>query len=240
MAARRRGESRPTLLGSVGRGLAGMTANAGRGILESMLAKGSSVLGQFTAVKMPPAGNLAPSAFNQVAPKTLDPVVNALNGVGGKRGMNYLSNNTAPEIRQALVSQTAEIRGSLPLELRVEGNLAVAKINVPGLPQEMRAFSRFDHGELGFAPLPIGPTILEPMAIGKGGIVNGSEAYLRNVDGEFKILENIARALGDNPSATGQINLFTELQSCTSCAGAVMQFRQRYPGIQLNVFTGKQ
>jgi len=74
------------MLGSVGRGLAVMTANAGRGILESMLARGSSVLGRFAAVKMPSAGNLAPSAFNQVAPKTLDPVVNALNGVGGKGG----------------------------------------------------------------------------------------------------------------------------------------------------------
>jgi len=105
----------------------------------------------------------------------------------------------------------------------------------------MRAFSRLQNGELGFVPLPTGPTIFEPMKISpKNGTVNGEGAYLRNVDGEFKILENIARTLGYNPSATGQINLFTELRCCTSCAGAVMRFRQRYPGIQLNVFTGKQ
>ena len=68
--------------------------------------------------------------------------------------------------------------------------------------------------------------------------MDGSSAYLRDVDGEFKILENSAQILGDNTSATGQINLFTELKFCTSCAGAIMQFRQRYPGIQPNVFTG--
>ncbi len=162
--------------------------------------------------------------------------------VGAAKGgfPGYLSNSTAPEIRQALVSQTAEIRRALPLEFQSKGNLAIAEIDVPGLPQDVRAFSQFQNGELGFAPRPTGPTIFEPMEIGKGGVVNGKNAFLRDVDGEFKILENLARALGNNPSATGRINLFTELQSCTSCAGTVMQFRQRYPGIQLNVFTGKQ
>jgi filamentous hemagglutinin len=103
----------------------------------------------------------------------------------------------------------------------------------------MRAFSQFDNGEFGFAPKPAGTTILKPIKIGKGGVIDGSNAYLRDVDGEFKILENIARSLGNNTSATGRINLFTELKSCTSCAGAAMQFRQMYPEIQLNIFTGK-
>jgi len=85
----------------------------------------------------------------------------------------------------------------------------------------------------------MGTTILKPIKIGKGGMIDGANVYLRDVDGEFKILENIARSLGNNTSATGQINLFTELKSCTSCAGAEMQFRQMYPGIQLNIFTGK-
>lgn len=103
----------------------------------------------------------------------------------------------------------------------------------------MRAFSQFDNGELGFASLPTGPTIFEPMKVNTNGVIDTADGYLRNVDGEFKLLENIAQTLGNNTSATGQINLFTELKSCPSCAGAVMQFRQQYPGIQLNIFTGK-
>lgn len=139
-----------------------------------------------------------------------------------------------------MASQRADLRASLPTEFQSKGNLAIAELDIPGLPKDMRAFSQFQNGELGFVPRPTGPTIFEPMEIGKGGVVNGKNAFLRDVDGEFKILENVARTLGDNPSVTGRINLFTELQSCTSCAGTVMQFRQRYPGIQLNVFTGKQ
>ena len=30
------------------------------------------------------------------------------------------------------------------------------------------------------------------MSIGKGGVVNGGEAFLRNVDGEFKIMNKVA------------------------------------------------
>lgn len=151
----------------------------------------------------------------------------------------YLSNTTDPEIRQSLLTQTGELRALLPIELQSKGNLAIAEIDVPGLPKNMRAFSQYQNGEFGFVPRPTGQTIFEPLEIGKGGVVNGKNAFLRDVDGEFKILENAARMLGNNPTVTGRINLFTELRSCTSCASTVMQFRQRYPDIQLNVFTRK-
>ncbi|KAF1005598.1 MAG: 16S rRNA endonuclease CdiA [Luteibacter sp.] len=155
---------------------------------------------------------------------------------------SYLSNSSAPEVRQAFVSQAEKIRSTLPAEWQQKGNISIASIDVPGtgISSEMRAFSSFQNGENGFVSLPTGPTVLEPMSIGKGGVVNGKEAFLRNVDGEFKILENVARQLGDNVGIKGSINIYTELKSCTSCAGAIMQFREKYPGIQLNVFTGKQ
>jgi hypothetical protein len=33
--------------------------------------------------------------------------------------------------------------------------------------------------------------------------------------------------------------IFAEMPACTGCAGAVRQFRDMYPNIQLNVFTGE-
>jgi len=144
---------------------------------------------------------------------------------------DYLSNSSALEVRRELISITADLRASLPSEFQEVGNLAVAKVNVEGFSGNMKSFSRFADGEFGYTRLPDGPTILEPIKIGKGGIVDGKDAYLRNVDGEFKILENFSRSLGEDYSAMERVDLFTELRACTSCSGAIMQFRQRYPGI---------
>jgi hypothetical protein len=158
--------------------------------------------------------------------------------------INHLSNSSAPDVRQALASQAADLRSSLPAELRGRGNVAHARIDVDSLPdtKSMKAYSGFQNGEQGFAPLPTGETMLKAMNVSpamRGGVVDGPNAFPRNVDGEFKILENVAQALGNNPAAKGRIDLFTELDACTSCGGAVVQFRQLYPNIQLNVFTGR-
>jgi filamentous hemagglutinin len=88
--------------------------------------------------------------------------------------------------------------------------------------------------------MPNGPRVFEPLAVDRYGAVNTTGSFLRDVDGEFKILETTAQKLGNNPAAVGRIDLYTELRACTSCGGAIVQFRARYPNIQLNVFTGKQ
>ncbi|MBH1527747.1 hypothetical protein I5T99_01615 [Stenotrophomonas maltophilia] len=53
------------------------------------------------------------------------------------------------------------------------------------------------------------------------------------------MLEDVARTLGENRAATGRIDLFAELKMCASCSGAIVKFRGRYPGMQLNIFTGE-
>jgi len=151
----------------------------------------------------------------------------------------YLNNSSNPEIQSALIDQVARLRSSLPAELQGKGNMAFAQIDVPGIPNNMKAFSRLDSGEFGYAAVPKGPTVFEPLSVDKYGRVDTAGSFLRNVDGEYKILENIAQKLGENPLATGRIDLFTELKACTSCASTIIQFRTKYPGIQLNVFTGK-
>jgi YD repeat-containing protein len=159
---------------------------------------------------------------------------------GGASFTRYLNNVTNPEIRAAMLEQASSLRAELPVELQGKGNLAVARLDVPGLPDIMKAYSRFDSGELGYVAMPNGPRVFEPLAVDRYGAVNTTGSFLRDVDGEFKILETTAQKLGNNPAAVGRIDLFTELRACTSCGGAIVQFRARYPNIQLNVFTGKQ
>ncbi|HGM5043613.1 TPA: hemagglutinin repeat-containing protein [Stenotrophomonas maltophilia] len=149
----------------------------------------------------------------------------------------YLSNSTAPEIQQSLAGRASDLRATLPLELQAKGNIAVANVDIAGLPSELRAFSRYAEGEAGFVAAPEGETVFKPLSVGEWGKVDGKNAFLRDVDGEFKILENVARSLGDNPSAVGRIDLFTELKACASCSSVILQFRARYPRIQLNVYS---
>lgn len=57
------------------------------------------------------------------------------------------------------------------------------------------------------------------------------------MDTEFKILETVAQRLGNNFEAVGRINLMSEKTVCPSCSSVIQQFRDRYPKVQLNVFT---
>ncbi|MEU6217225.1 polymorphic toxin-type HINT domain-containing protein [Streptomyces sp. NPDC047022] len=58
-------------------------------------------------------------------------------------------------------------------------------------------------------------------------------------DTEFKLLNSIANRLGpSSDSIAGTINLHSELPMCDSCSSVVSQFRDMFPGIDLNVTTG--
>lgn len=69
--------------------------------------------------------------------------------------------------------------------------------------------------------------------------INTPDAYSRQSDTEFKILNDIDSRLGTNTSTKGVINLFTERRACAGCSDVIMEFRHKYPNIQLNVFAGK-
>jgi hypothetical protein len=166
--------------------------------------------------------------------REFDPKTVEINSFG-----RYLTNTSNPEIRAQFVSQAAEIRAGLPLELQERGNLGIAVLDVPGLPSNLRAFSGIQDGSYGFTPKPTGPSILDFLNVSSKGVINGSDAFARNVDTEYKILETAARTLGDNRLATGRIDLFTERKACASCSPGIQTFRKIYPGIQLNIFTGK-
>ncbi|MGQ3319041.1 two-partner secretion domain-containing protein [Pseudomonas brassicacearum subsp. neoaurantiaca] len=158
--------------------------------------------------------------------------------VGTKSVLVYLDNNSSPDIRNRLIGAVQDVRQDLP----DRGNVAFAEINIPALSSEqllMKSFSGYDQRVDDFLPKPNGSLdswILKPESA-TSKYIGGPGAYLRDADTEFKILETVAQRLGQNTNATGRINLLSEKAVCPSCTGVVLQFRERYPNIQLNVFT---
>ena len=159
----------------------------------------------------------------------------------------YKNNSTHPEIRDDLFNTVQDIRADLPDHLASTGNVGVAKLNVEGLPTSLKSHSRVGNigGEQieGFVSLPNKPQsewVFQPKDVSPvDGTVNGPNAFTRQYDTEFKILEDVAGRLGDNKNAAGTIDLFTERKACQSCTDVITEFREHYPNIQLNIFTGK-
>ncbi|MHA7683079.1 hemagglutinin repeat-containing protein [Cupriavidus sp. PET2-C1] len=150
----------------------------------------------------------------------------------------YLSNKSAPEIQKRLSDTVAAVRTELPLG----GNVGIAEIRIPAFssePSTMKAFSGYHDAVGDFIPKPMGDMdswLLKP-AEATSKYIGGEMAYLRDVDTEFKILETIAQRLGGDRNVVGSINLFSEKAVCPSCTSVIVQFRNMFPNIQLNVFT---
>jgi filamentous hemagglutinin len=131
------------------------------------------------------------------------------------------------------------IRDSLPNKYKNYGNVAVADVNIPGLKTEFKAHSRIHKENAdGFSSVT-GEGQFPAKSVNQKGEVNGEGAFLRDNDTERKILEDIANQLGNNKQAKGTIDLFTELPACGSCSDIIMKFRQEYPNIKLNVYSGE-
>ena len=62
----------------------------------------------------------------------------------------------------------------------------------------------------------------------------------RSLDSEKKVLEELTVIIGDNPEATGSVNLFSERTVCAGCSLAISQFQKKYPRIVLNVVSGRK
>jgi filamentous hemagglutinin len=59
----------------------------------------------------------------------------------------------------------------------------------------------------------------------------------RDIDSEYKILDNAADILEDNRSAKVTINIFTEKEACGSCLDVRKQFTERYHNVEVNIWT---
>lgn len=136
--------------------------------------------------------------------------------------------DTGPMTRKVM-----EVREKLPSRLRRSGNVAVAEIDIPGLPQHMAAHSGVSVAGRGVIGEGSGNFVAETVRNKAGELV------YRGTDAEYKILDNIADRLGDNFNASGTVNILTEKYACASCLSVADQFRLRYPNITVNIFDNK-
>ena len=72
------------------------------------------------------------------------------------------------------------------------------------------------------------------LCVNHDDVVEGNDCWPRNVDTEYKILEDMAARLPD-ASAAGRIRLYTELYPCASCLGVMKQFLAVYTNVQMQV-----
>jgi len=136
--------------------------------------------------------------------------------------------DTGPMVRKVM-----EVRAELPSRLRRSGNVAVAEIDIPGLPQHMAAHSSVSVAGKGVVGEGSRNFVAETVRNKAGELV------YRGTDTEYKILDNIADRLGGNVNASGTINILTEKYACTSCLSVVDQFKAKYPNITVNIFDNK-
>ncbi|WP_239069421.1 deaminase domain-containing protein [Lysinibacillus sphaericus] len=57
--------------------------------------------------------------------------------------------------------------------------------------------------------------------------------FLRDVDTEYKILNDLADKIGTNYEVKGSIKLFTEKETCDSCNLIIKQFNEKYPNVTI-------
>lgn len=107
-------------------------------------------------------------------------------------------------------------------------NIAFADINVGGRSDTLKADS-------GPTPRPGGVGLPEKPTFKTFETPPG---HRRDLDTEYKILEEISARHADNPKVKGTVSLFTERYPCLSCTGVIEQFQRKFPNIMLDVTHG--
>lgn len=150
------------------------------------------------------------------------------------------------EVDSEAKERIEHFRARLPAELRRMNNFAWAKADIKGLrKKEYFAHSRIQGlGGLSWgaarkirsiSPKPeLAAARFETLIVDYLGNVGGPNAIPRWFDTEYKILEDVASRLPD-PSATGKILLYTDLEPCPSCRGVMRQFLAAYTNVEMEV-----
>ena len=128
-----------------------------------------------------------------------------------------------------------DFRSTLSSDPKRSGNMAVADVQIEGMPSTLFAHSSIStptaaqeaRGLVGRTGDDVFKTFEVPNKAG--------EATPRSNDSEAKILTHLAQQLGGNTSVKGNVRIFTERVACDSCMSVVDQFKAKYPGIKVDV-----
>lgn len=143
-----------------------------------------------------------------------------------------------------ILDRVKVLRSQLPSKLKKSGNFGYAEVDIQGInKKEFFAHSSVnestDKGAIsGISLKPQGEPAFNAKKVDPDNVrIDTPEAYLRDYDTEYKILNDIASQLAGNKNAKGTINLFTERLTCQSCSDVILAFRREYPNITVNVLT---
>ena len=148
-------------------------------------------------------------------------------------------------VKDAIVLKRIDfIRRKLPEPYLSRNNFAWAIARINGLEkaeyfahssiQDLEAFSLETGAQLAGISLKPAPGRFSTLCVNQLGAVQGADCWQRDVDTEYKILDDLAGRL-TNSAATGKILLFTELYPCPSCWNVMKQFLALYPGVEMRV-----
>ncbi len=143
-----------------------------------------------------------------------------------------------PATEGHMIDRVRELRSSLTSDFKKSGNFALAEVDIIGNSQkEYFAHSGIDKltGTLAervpnISLQPMNPVFESTSATGKTG-----KTYSRASDTEYKIINQIANQLGEQITVSGNIKLFTELDTCSSCNRVIAEFASKYKNIAVEV-----
>ncbi|WP_233516744.1 deaminase domain-containing protein [Paenibacillus curdlanolyticus] len=158
----------------------------------------------------------------------------------GGAGVGKLSTRVLDEAVDAtLISRVKNIRNSLPSDLKRSGNVGLAEVEIPGLKKEFYAHSGIDVlSDARSAASAVSDISLKPtnpiFKASTDSTIDGRD-LLRDIDTEYKILNDVASQLGNKFDQKGKLTLFTEKPPCASCSNVIEEFMARYKNITVEV-----
>ncbi|MGF7046933.1 hypothetical protein J2T13_001435 [Paenibacillus sp. DS2015] len=167
---------------------------------------------------------------NRLPSRTIDSLYERTQNIRGDINSEIEKLRNSEEYKSLSKTQ----RDKLDRKLRKlnSGNVAVADVSIPGIKKEFQAHSQIHSSD------SVGSNVgdFSNSKADKSLETYVDDDFPRFNDTEAKILEDIASQIKD-PNVKGQIDLFTELDACQSCTNLIMEFRSKFPNIQLNVYS---
>jgi hypothetical protein len=149
-----------------------------------------------------------------------------------------------PSRDAAALERIEFFRAKLPAQYRKRNNFAWAVAKIKGLDKtEYFAHSGIQNlDDLSSAAakkvegISLKPQKWQfiPVCVNQNDVVDGPNCWVRNVDTEYKILEDMAARLPDT-TVEGRVRIYTDLPPCASCWDVMKQFLGTYPNIQMQV-----
>lgn len=147
--------------------------------------------------------------------------------------------------KDALVRERIELyRAKLPEQYRRRNNFAWACAKIKGMDkvefyahsgiQSLDDFSGEIAAELADISLKPQKGRYKALCVNQNDVVDGNDCWVRTVDTEYKIIEDMATRLPD-VSVKGRIKLYTDLPPCASCWNAMKQFMAEYTNVHMSV-----